>query len=142
MVSRPLSTYRPSFCRLCSIVAAQLVLVGVRRALNDVPRWELSCTPTKCRLSLTPLWIRCLSPSFSRPRSNGTRTFRRQPTTPFNQTASASTTDVSQNPTGDAPLPSMQTQSAAYDGPASFRYSKEELLDIYRSTAETTSPSD
>ncbi|KAK1758761.1 gyf domain-containing protein [Echria macrotheca] len=74
------------------------------------------------------------------PRSNGTRTFRRQSTTPFNQTASASTTDVSQNPTGDAPLPSMQTQSAGYDGQASFRYSKEELFEIYGRTGDATSP--
>ncbi|EGS17173.1 uncharacterized protein CTHT_0064880 [Thermochaetoides thermophila DSM 1495] len=90
------------------------------------------------------------------PRSNGTRTFRRSSTTPFNQSATASTTDVSQtsapttsaattttSTTATTDLPAQTTQSqsqttaADSNGP---RYTREELLDIYRNHVESAPP--
>ncbi|KAK3937016.1 hypothetical protein QBC46DRAFT_19818 [Diplogelasinospora grovesii] len=69
------------------------------------------------------------------PRSNGTRTFRRQSTTPFNQSASAN--DASQNSASDVPPLSANAQSTSFDPPGSLRYSKDELLEIYRNTSES-----
>ncbi|KAK3688928.1 hypothetical protein B0T22DRAFT_460491 [Podospora appendiculata] len=75
------------------------------------------------------------------PRSNGTRTFRRQSTTPFNQSASANSVDVSQHFAVDAPPPlSANHQPNNYDSPGSLRYSKEELLEIYKNTPEAAQP--
>ncbi|KAK4129960.1 hypothetical protein BT67DRAFT_446163 [Trichocladium antarcticum] len=77
------------------------------------------------------------------PRSNGTRTFRRASTTPFNQPATASPADMSQTSVTD--LPSMSAHNPAlFDHPAIVRYSREELLEIYRIQVESsqTDPSD
>ena len=67
-----------------------------------------------------------------RPRSNGTRTFRRPSTTPFNNSASVNSADASQHAGVDGPNDS-NLNSVNYD-PSSLRYSKDQLLDIYKST--------
>ncbi|KAK4238312.1 gyf domain-containing protein [Achaetomium macrosporum] len=79
-----------------------------------------------------------------RPRSNGTRTFRRASTTPFSQSAAASPADASQPAGTDFPSMSSQSLSSAYDSPSGFRYTKEELLDIYKNDFEPSqiNPSD
>ncbi|KAM7186706.1 hypothetical protein V8F20_011278 [Naviculisporaceae sp. PSN 640] len=65
-------------------------------------------------------------------RSNGTRTFRRPSTTPFNQNSSTNSADLSQHATADAPSIPTNNQSASFETPGSFKYSKEELLEIYK----------
>ncbi|KAK3312550.1 hypothetical protein B0H66DRAFT_570859 [Apodospora peruviana] len=70
------------------------------------------------------------------PRSNGTRTFRRQSTTPFNQSVSANSNDMPQTSATDAPPMSANSQSVNFDTPGSLRYSKEELLEISKNTRE------
>ncbi|KAL2020629.1 hypothetical protein VTK56DRAFT_8119 [Thermocarpiscus australiensis] len=72
------------------------------------------------------------------PRSNGTRTFRRASTTPFNQSAIASASDAPQHPATDNPPLPANTPSAAVDSPSSLRYTKEELLDIYKNNVESS----
>ncbi|KAK4097880.1 hypothetical protein N658DRAFT_526716 [Parathielavia hyrcaniae] len=69
------------------------------------------------------------------PRSNGTRTFRRPSTTPFNQ-SSASPADVSHPSNSDLPPLSAHPSSASFDSPSSLRYTREELLDIYKHQVE------
>ena len=66
--------------------------------------------------------------------SNGTVTLRRSSTTP-----------VAQPPQGEPPLPTptaetpatYQPSSLMYDQPTEFRYSKNQLLDIYRAQVES-----
>ncbi|KAL2264212.1 hypothetical protein VTK26DRAFT_488 [Humicola hyalothermophila] len=71
------------------------------------------------------------------PRSNGTRTFRRASTTPFNQSATASPADASQTSSAtELPPLSTNSQPAALDSSSSLRYSREELLDIYKNHVE------
>ncbi|KAK0732224.1 hypothetical protein B0H67DRAFT_566926 [Lasiosphaeris hirsuta] len=70
------------------------------------------------------------------PRSNGTRTFRRPSTTPYSQTASATSTDPSQSHAGDAPHPSANPQPAHFDS-SSLRYSKEDMLEIFKNIPES-----
>ncbi|KAG7288380.1 hypothetical protein NEMBOFW57_007912 [Staphylotrichum longicolle] len=65
------------------------------------------------------------------PRSNGTRTFRRASTTPFSQSSAASPPDVSQPASDLHPLPTGNSQ-LAYDSHSSLRYTREELLEIYK----------
>lgn len=65
-----------------------------------------------------------------RPRSNGTRTFRRPSTTPFGQTATATDSP-------DSHLPSTNRNSAGYDSLGSSRFSKDELLGIYKHASES-----
>ncbi|KAK3338704.1 hypothetical protein B0H65DRAFT_474504 [Neurospora tetraspora] len=86
-------------------------------------------------------------------RSNGTRTFRRSSTTPFNnQSAAASnSTDATQNPALDSnsinntssasqpapPAPDQQQQNNQQQhNPGPLRYSKDELYEIYKHSAE------
>ncbi|KAH6857160.1 hypothetical protein B0I37DRAFT_369300 [Chaetomium sp. MPI-CAGE-AT-0009] len=66
------------------------------------------------------------------PRSNGTRTFRRASTTPFNQPSTANPADGSQPTANDLPPMSANPPSSAFESQPSFRYSREELLDIYK----------
>ncbi|AEO58379.1 hypothetical protein MYCTH_2305668 [Thermothelomyces thermophilus ATCC 42464] len=66
------------------------------------------------------------------PRSNGTRTFRRASTTPFNQSSSANATDASQQTAADPPQTSANSQSASFDPQNPPRYTREELLEIYK----------
>ncbi|KAL2133308.1 hypothetical protein VTI74DRAFT_2574 [Chaetomium olivicolor] len=70
------------------------------------------------------------------PRSNGTRTFRRASTTPFNQSATASSADLSQPAATDLASSSAHPQSAAFDSTSGPRYSRAELLDIYQNHFE------
>ncbi|KAK3354010.1 gyf domain-containing protein [Lasiosphaeria hispida] len=70
------------------------------------------------------------------PRSNGTRTFRRPSTAPYGQAASATSTDPSQHPAGDAPPMSANPQSAHFDT-NSLRYSKDDMLEIYKNIPES-----
>lgn len=67
-----------------------------------------------------------------RTRSNGTRTFRRASTTPFNQSSIASPADVSQHTANDLPPMSANPQSNPFDSLNTLRYTREELLDIYK----------
>ncbi|KAK4156082.1 hypothetical protein C8A00DRAFT_12921 [Chaetomidium leptoderma] len=71
------------------------------------------------------------------PRSNGTRTFRRASTTPFNQ-STASPADVSQHTGNDHQSLSANPQSTAFDSHNHLRYTREELLDIYRNQPESS----
>ncbi|KAM7216602.1 hypothetical protein V8F06_008013 [Rhypophila decipiens] len=70
-------------------------------------------------------------------RSNGTRTFRRPSTTPFNQSTAANATEAPQNSTSDAASLPTNNQTASFEHTGSFRYSKEELLEIYKSTHDS-----
>lgn len=89
-----------------------------------------SCRFRRYRLTLVS--------SGCRSRSNGTRTFRRPSTTPFNQTASANAADASQSLADDAPLSYANAQSSAYEQSGPLRYSKEDLLNIYGNTTDAT----
>ncbi|KAK3389760.1 hypothetical protein B0H63DRAFT_464286 [Podospora didyma] len=68
------------------------------------------------------------------PRANGTRTFRRQSNTPSSNSAFTNSVDASHHANSDLPPLSANPQSASLEsGPQ--RYSKEELLDIYKSNS-------
>ncbi|KAK4246206.1 hypothetical protein C7999DRAFT_15659 [Corynascus novoguineensis] len=66
------------------------------------------------------------------PRSNGTRTFRRASTTPFNQSSAANLADATQQTANDLPQMSGNPQSGVLDSQNHPRYTREELLEIYK----------
>ncbi|KAK4188903.1 hypothetical protein QBC35DRAFT_179948 [Podospora australis] len=72
------------------------------------------------------------------PRANGTRTFRRSSTTPFNpnSTSNASSTfaEGMQNSVSDMSSYSSNNQSAYADSQGDMRYTRDQLLDIYKTT--------
>ncbi|KAK4666445.1 kinesin-like protein [Podospora pseudopauciseta] len=65
------------------------------------------------------------------PRSNGTRTFRRPSTTPFNQNLSSNPADLMQSSVSDTPSSYPNSQPGFGEGAA--KYTREELLDIFNS---------
>ncbi|KAK4202332.1 hypothetical protein QBC40DRAFT_276573 [Triangularia verruculosa] len=65
------------------------------------------------------------------PRSNGTRTFRRPSTTPFNPTSASNPADPMQSSVAD--MPSYSSSHPGYaDTTGGSKYTKDELLDIYK----------
>lgn len=78
--------------------------------------------------------------NFSRPRSNnrstngGTVTLRRSSTTPHTQATQDSTLPT---PSTEAPGHQQQASSASYETSADTRYSKDQLLEIYRAQQES-----
>lgn len=72
------------------------------------------------------------------PRANGTRTFRRASTTPFNQNSASNLgstfAEGMQNSASDMSSYSASHQPAYADLPGDMRYSREQLMDIYKNT--------
>ncbi|KAH6612829.1 hypothetical protein B0J18DRAFT_441205 [Chaetomium sp. MPI-SDFR-AT-0129] len=68
------------------------------------------------------------------PRSNGTRTFRRASTTPFNPSSATNPADVPQHPASELPPHPASSHPTAFTSSGLLRYSKEELLDIYKNS--------
>ncbi|KAK0736307.1 hypothetical protein B0T21DRAFT_451101 [Apiosordaria backusii] len=66
------------------------------------------------------------------PRSNGTRTFRRPSTTPFNQNSASNPADLLQSSVSDMPSYSTSSQPGYGDTTGGAKYTKVELLDIYK----------
>ncbi|KAH8886135.1 hypothetical protein GQ53DRAFT_750746 [Thozetella sp. PMI_491] len=64
------------------------------------------------------------------PRSNGTRTFRRPSTTPFNQSSQPNATDAAQSPNPDPINTSASSQNPLLESLGSLRYTKDELLEV------------
>ncbi len=77
------------------------------------------------------------SDASNRPRSNGTRTFRRPSTTPFNQSTSALAADTVLPPVADTESDPMHLQHSALESLATLRYSKEELLEVAKSIPDS-----
>lgn len=73
-------------------------------------------------------------------RSNGTLTFRRSSTTPFNQSASHTPNDVPQTPSADTSGTTGVPQTPSYDAVGAQRYSKDEILDLFRSVPTPNLP--
>ncbi|KAH6631236.1 hypothetical protein F5144DRAFT_570458 [Chaetomium tenue] len=67
------------------------------------------------------------------PRSNGTRTFRRPSTTPFNQPSSTDSADVSQHTANDPANMSSHTPPTALDSQSPRQYNKDKMLEVYNS---------
>ncbi|KAB5540583.1 hypothetical protein GE09DRAFT_1137787 [Coniochaeta sp. 2T2.1] len=71
--------------------------------------------------------------------TNGTLTFRRSSTTPFNQSAPHPQNDTPQTPAAEQPSSNVP-QTPSFDSSSSRRYSKEQLLDLYRNLPDTRHP--
>ena len=70
--------------------------------------------------------------------TNGTLTFRRSSTTPFNQSTSQSSTDIPQTtPAAEPPSSAMPPQTPSFDSSATPRYSRDELLELFNSTSSS-----
>lgn len=69
---------------------------------------------------------------WNRPRSNGTRTFRRASTTPLNPSSATNPADIPQHPASELSPHPATSHPNAFTSPGHLRYSKEELFDIYK----------
>lgn len=65
--------------------------------------------------------------------TNGTLTFRRSSTTPFNQSASHASNDIPQTPSADATASSGVPQTPSIESTSAQRYTREDMLEVFRS---------